>query len=429
MSTFVLKGGRVIDPASGLDATGDVRLEGGRVAALATKPGVVSAAGAEVIDCSGLFVVPGLIDPHVHLREPGAEQKETIASGTTAAVAGGFTTVCCMPNTTPCLDNAAMVAFVNARAAQAQSARVFVVGAATEGRKGERLAPMAAMAAEGAVGFTDDGEGVESASMMQKVLLTCKSIGKPFMQHAQERSLTQGAVMNSGAVATRLGLVGWPAVAEELMVERDVRLNASIGARYHTQHVSSGGTVEILRRARAAGMPVSGEAAPHHLLLTDEACDGFQTNAKMNPPLRTRADVAALVAGVADGAIDVLATDHAPHTADEKALDFSSAPFGIVGLECALALYVKALVTSGAISWPRLIALLTINPARLCGLDSRGLGMLREGGPADVSVIDPNASWTIRTSEFRSRSTNCPYDGWSVTGRATAVFVAGRRLR
>ncbi len=427
--TTLLRGGRVIDPASGLDATGDVLLAGGRVQSISTMPGTIAAgAGIEVLECEGLIVCPGLIDPHVHLREPGGEHKETIATGVAAAAAGGFTTVCCMPNTSPCLDNAALVAFVHQRAAVAGRTRVFVAGAATEGRKGERLAPMASMAAEGAVAFTDDGDGIESASMMQKVLATCASVGKVFMQHAQERTLSAGGVMHAGAVSARLGLGGWPSVAEELMVERDVRLNRGIRARYHVQHVSSGGTVDILRRARAMGEPVSGEASPHHLLLTDEACDGFDTNAKMNPPLRPRADVDALLAGVADGSIDVLATDHAPHSADEKALDFSSAPFGIIGLESALALYVKALVASGAIDWPRLVALLTINPARLLGLDSIGLGALGEGGPADLTVIDPALEWTIRAAAFRSKSRNCPFEGVAVRGKATAAFVAGRRV-
>lgn len=425
----LLRGGRIIDPATGLDSTGDVLLSEGVVRSVSTTPGAITAhPDLDVVDCEGLLVTPGLIDPHVHLREPGGEHKETIATGVAAAAAGGFTSVCCMPNTSPCLDNAALVAFVHQRAAAAGLTRVFVAGAATEGRKGERLAAMASMVDEGAVAFTDDGDGIESAAMMQRVLATCASVGKVFMQHAQERTMSAGGVMHAGAVSARLGLGGWPSVAEELMVERDVRLNRGIRARYHVQHVSSGGTVDILRRARAMGEPVSGEASPHHLLLTDEACEGFNTHAKMNPPLRPRADVDALVAGVADGTIDVLATDHAPHSADEKALDFSHAPFGIVGLECALALYARALVESGAIDWPRLIALLTIHPARLLGLDAQGLGALREGGTADVTVIDPTQEWTIVAREFRSKSHNCPFDGWTVRGRASAAFVAGRRI-
>jgi dihydroorotase len=380
------------------------------------------------LDCAGLLVCPGLVDPHVHLREPGQEHKETIASGVAAAVAGGFTTVCCMPNTSPCLDSAPLVEFVRLRAREAGLARVVVAGAATVGRKGEHLAPMAAMAAAGAVAFTDDGDGIASAQVMLRVLQMCRTVGKPFMQHCQEPTLTQGAAMNAGPLQARLGLGAWPAVAEELMLERDVALNRGVGARYHAQHLSTAGSVEIIRRARARGQPVSGEASPHHLLLTDAACEGYNTDAKINPPLRTAADVQALREGVADGTITVLATDHAPHSAAEKARDFANAPFGIVGLETALPLYAKALVETGAIGWPRLIELLTLEPARLLGLEARGVGTLSVGAPADVTVIDPEAEWTIDRAQFRSASANTPFHGWRVRARATAVFVGGRRV-
>ncbi len=430
MPSILLSGGRVIDPASGVDATGDLLLRDGRIAALATKRGELKAADADqVIECEGTIVVPGLIDPHVHLREPGAEAKETIRTGAGAALAGGFATVCCMPNTNPALDTAAMVEFVRMRASEANLARVFVVGAATVGRHGEQLAPMGAMANAGAVAFSDDGDGIANAEVMRKVLAVCKSVDRAFMQHCQEPALTQGGVMNAGPLAARLGLGGWPAIAEEIMIERDIRLNRAIGCRYHTQHLSSGGSAEILRRARAEGQPVSGEVAAHHLLLTEEACDGYDTMAKMNPPLRTAADIRALKEAVADGTITVLATDHAPHTAAEKARDFASAPFGIIGLECALPLYVRALVDDGVIGWPRLIAMMTIEPARLCGFDRRpgleSLGTLRVGGIADVTVIDPGATWTIRAAEFASKSRNCPFEGWAVRGRAIHTIVGG----
>ncbi|MFO0963430.1 MAG: dihydroorotase [Phycisphaerales bacterium] len=428
MGTTLLRAGRVLCPASQLDATGDVLLADGRIAAVSTRRGELSAAGGETIDCDGLLVCPGLIDPHVHLREPGGEHKETIATGTAAAVAGGFTSVCCMPNTTPCLDSAPLVEFVRLRAREAGLARVFVAGAATVGRKGEQLAPMAAMGQAGAVAFTDDGDGIASAQMMLRVLQMCRATGRPFMQHCQEPTLTQGATMNAGPLQAKLGLGGWPAVAEELMLERDIRLNRAVGARYHAQHLSTAGSAQLIRAARAAGQPVSGEASPHHLLLTDAACDGYATSAKMNPPLRTAADVQALREAVADGTIDVLATDHAPHTAAEKARDFANAPFGIVGLETALALYAKALVETGAIGWPRLVELLTIQPARLMGIDAMGLGTLRVGAPADVTVIDATARWTIDPAKFVSRSANTPFGGWQVTGRATRVFVEGRAL-
>jgi dihydroorotase len=284
------------------------------------------------------------------------------------------------------------------------------------------------MGQAGAVAFSDDGDGIASAQMMLRVLQMCKAVGRPFMQHCQEPTLTQGAAMNAGPLQAKLGLGGWPAIAEELMLERDVMLNRGVGARYHAQHLSAAGSAEIIRRARAAGQPVSGEASPHHLLLTDQACDGYNTEAKMNPPLRTQKDVQALREAVADGTIDVLATDHAPHTAAEKARDFANAPFGIVGLETALPLYAEALVATGAIGWPRLVALLTIQPARLLGLDGTGLGTLRIGAAADVTVIDPGAAWTIDPADFRSRSRNTPFAGRRVTGRAVRTFVGGRQV-
>jgi dihydroorotase len=425
MTSTLLRAGRVICPASGLDATADVLLADGRIAAISQKRGELTAAGAEVIDCDGLMVVPGLIDPHVHLREPGGEHKETIATGVAAAIAGGFTSVCCMPNTTPCLDSGPLVEFVRLRAREAGQARVFVAGAATVGRAGEQLAPMAAMKHAGAVAFTDDGDGIANAQVMVRVLQMTKAVGCPFMQHCQEPALTQGAAMNAGPLQAKLGLGAWPAIAEELMLERDVMLNRAVGARYHAQHLSCAGSAEIIRRARAAGQPVSGEASPHHLLLTDDACDNYNTMAKMNPPLRTAADVQALRQAVADGTIDVLATDHAPHSDAEKARDFAGAPFGIIGLEHALPLYREALVDSGAIDWARLIALLTIQPARLLGLDAMGLGTLRVGAPGDVTVIDPEARWTVDPAAGRSKSRNTPFAGRALRGRAVHVFVDG----
>jgi dihydroorotase len=425
MATTLLRGGRVLCAASGLDQTADVLLAGGRVAAVSARRGELAAGDAAVVDCDGLLVCPGLIDPHVHLREPGGEHKETIASGTAAALAGGFSSVCCMPNTTPCLDSAPLVEFVRLRAREANHARVFVAGAATVGRSGEQLAPMAAMARAGAVAFTDDGEGIASAQVMLRVLQMAKAVGRPFMQHCQEPSLTQGASMNSGVLQARLGHGGWPSVAEELMLQRDLMLNRAVGARYHAQHLSAAGSADLLRAARAAGQPVSGEVSPHHLLLTEDACDGDRTDAKMNPPLRTARDVEALRAAVADGTIDVLATDHAPHSPAEKARDFASAPFGIIGLEHALPLYREALVDSGAIGWPRLVELMSLQPARLLGLDAMGLGTLRVGAPADVTVIDPDAAWRVDPASGRSKSRNTPFAGRALRGRAVHVFVDG----
>ena len=422
---ILLRGGRIVDPALGIDAEGDVLLAGGLVAELAPGRRIDATGGVRVIDCGGMIVAPGLIDPHVHLREPGGEAKETIRTGAAAAAAGGFAAVCCMPNTSPTLDTPTVVRYVQ-HAARGADCEVFVVAAATVGRKGEQLAPMSAMAAAGAVAFSDDGDGVANPAMMRRVLEVCASLDRAFMQHCQDAQLSEGGVMNEGPVATRLGLLPWPREAEEVMLERDVRLNRAIGARYHAQHLSSGGSAEIIRRARRDGLPVSGEVSPHHLLLTDEACDGYDTMAKMNPPLRGARDIALLKEAVADGTIDVLATDHAPHTAAEKARDFSSAPFGIIGLECALPLYAKALVEDGVIGWPRLVELLSIQPARLCGLDARGFGSLAPGNPAHATVIDPRREWTIDADSFRSKSRNCPFHGWRVRGRAVLTVVGGR---
>lgn len=427
-ATILFRGGRILDAAQQIDAEGDLLVVDGRVAKVAPGRRLDAPTGAQTLDCRGMLVTPGLIDPHVHLREPGGEAKETVRSGTASAVAGGFTTVCCMPNTNPAIDTATTVRFVQHAAREAARARVFVVGAATVGRKGEQLAPMQSMSAAGAVAFSDDGECIMNAATMRRVLEVCAALGKSFMQHCQDHHLSEGGVMNEGAVATRLGLLPWPREAEEIIVERDVRLNRAIGARYHAQHLSSGGSAAILRRARAEGVRCSGEASPHHLLLTDDACEGYDTQAKMNPPLRAKRDIAELKQAIADGTIDVLATDHAPHTSAEKARDFASAPFGIIGLDCALPLYAKALVSDGVIGWPRMIELMTRAPAELCGLDALGLGSLREGAPGDVTVIDPNLEWTIDVARFASKSRNCPFDGWKVRGRAVATVVGGRTL-
>jgi dihydroorotase len=426
MPTLLIRGGRLISPASpsspAIDATCDLAIADGKIAAIGQK--LPTPPDATVIDAQGCIVAPGLIDPHVHLRDPGQEHKETIETGTAAAVAGGFTSICCMPNTSPALDTPELIRYVHDRAARSGLCRVFAVGAATKGRKGEELAEIDLMRRQGAVGFSDDGDCIASAGMMARVLGACQ--GSVFMQHAQDPTLTRGAAMHSGSVSSRLGLGGWPRVAEEIIVERDIRLNASIRARYHVQHISSGNTVELIRRARAAGMPVSGEASPHHLLLTHEACDNYNTLAKVNPPLREDSDRLALAQGVADGTITVLATDHAPHSDDEKSLPFEEAPFGLVGLETALPLYIEALVRTGAIDWPRLIALLTIEPARLCNLDQMGLGSLAPGAPADITIIDPDLAWTIDADRFHSRSRNSPFLGRAVKGRAIATIVDGR---
>ena len=423
MPELIVQGGRIIDPGSGFDQTADVLISGGVIAGIGRIP---PSSQAMRIDAEGCIVAPGLIDVHVHLREPDPQHDETVNSGAEAATKGGFTSVCCMPNTRPPIDTADIVRLIQRKAEQANQARVFVVGCATQGRRGEQLAAIASMAQSGAVAFSDDGDCVADASMMDKVLRAVSETDRCFMQHCQEPTLTEGASMNAGPTATRLGLTGWPSVAEELIIERDVRLNRSIGCRYHAQHLSSGESVQIIRRAQAQGQPVTAEATPHHLLLTEEACDDYNTMAKMNPPLRTTGDITALKKGIADGTITILGTDHAPHPLHRKQTVFGEAAFGIVGLESALPLYAKALIEDGVIDWPQMLAMMTVNPARLVGIDRLGLGSLTLGGPADLTVIDPELQWTIAAEEFTSQGRNCPFDGWPVKGRAIATIVAGR---
>ena len=423
MSSLTIRGGRVIDPATGLDQITDIVMAGGKVA----RVGDVTRPEGVVLDASGCIVSPGLIDPHVHLREPGHEEKETIATGAASAVNGGFTSICCMPNTSPALDDDGRIEFVYRQAQRANQCNVFPVGAITKGRAGKELAEIGLMARAGAVAFSDDGVAVASAAVMAKALAYIAMTGKVLMQHCEDPELG-GGVMNAGALAVRLGLAGWPRVAEELVIQRDIMLNTALGhgCRYHVQHISSGGSVELVRRARQdlfGQAHITAEASPHHLLLTEDNCSTYDTQYKMNPPLRGRRDVEALLEGIKDGTITVLATDHAPHTREEKELEFAAAPFGIIGLDCALALYAKALIDSGVLDWPAMLAMMTINPARLCGLD--GKGTLAEGADADVTVIDPRETWTIDVEQFASRSRNCPFHGWSVTGRPIATIVGG----
>jgi dihydroorotase len=429
MPSLLIVGGRVIDPASGFDQPADVAIADGKIAAIDPKRKLPRFPADEVIDAAGCLVTPGLIDPHVHLREPGGEHKETLATGSMAGVAGGFTTLCCMPNTNPALDTPELMKFVLGRARETALCRIFPIAAATKARHGEELTEIALLAQAGAVGYSDDGDCIASAGVMARVFAAVATTGLAFMQHCQDPTLTRGAAMHAGEVATRLGLAGWPRLAEELIIERDIRLAGAVGygCRYHVQHISSAESVDLVRKARqsAGDLVVTAEASPHHLLLTHEACDGYNTAARVNPPLREKRDVEALRQGVADGTLTVLATDHAPHSEDEKALPFEEAPFGLVGLETALALYAEALVHSGAITWPRLIALMTVEPAKLCNLDAAGLGALKVGGPADVTVIDPERAWTITPAELKGKSKNTPFLGRSVRGRAIATIVGG----
>jgi dihydroorotase len=426
MTTTLIKGGRVLDPASGTDGVMDVLVSGNRITHIGEN---LPSDGAKTIEAGGLIVAPGLIDPHVHLRQPGQEHKETILTGSRAAVAGGFTTVCCMPNTTPTLDSPEIVRFIYDQARSAKC-RVFPVAAGTIGRSGERMTEIQLLAKAGAVGISDDGDVIASAGVMKSVFTATAAAGLVFMQHCQEPTLTRGAAMHAGGISTKLGLTGWPRIAEEIIIERDVRLLSVAPCRYHVQHLSCAGSIEIVRIARANGLPVTAEASPHHLLLTDEACLGYDTSAKMNPPLREQSDLEAIRKGVADGTITILATDHAPHTADEKALPFGDAPFGIIGLETALAGYSKALIDPGHVDWLKLVELMTINPAKLCNLDKAhrdedGLGELREGGLADITLIDPEHKWTVSEADLEGLSRNTPFMGETFSARPVLTMVGG----
>ena len=426
---LVIRGGRVIDPASGLDERADILVEQGVVAAIETDPAALSTEPrAAVIDAEGCLVAPGLIDPHVHLREPslGQGHRDTIRSGCATALAGGFTSVCCMPNTAPPIDTPQRVADVLARGRDAAGSRCFVVAAATIGRHGEVPAPIEAMAEAGAVGFTDDGDAVADAEVLEKILAAVRACERVFMQHCQDPALAGGGVMHAGPRAVRLGLDGWPPEGETAILERDLHLVEAIGARYHAQHLSCAGSVDIVRRARSQGMPVTAEVTPHHLLLTEDACEGWHAQAKVNPPLRTTDDIAHLLEGVADGTITVLGTDHAPHPLASKITDFATASFGFIGLEHALPLYVRALLEPGVLGWPELLAMMTVHPAALTGLDRLGLGRLQVGGPADLVVIDPNRPVRIDARTLRTAARNTPFDGWEVSGAAIATIVAGR---
>ncbi len=418
MSSILIKNGTVIDPSQQLQAKRDVLIENGRVSEIDSS---ISGKFGQVIDAAGQFVVPGLIDIHVHFREPGDEEEETIASGSAAAVAAGFTTVCCMPNTKPALDNEAQIEFVLRESERIALANVLPVGAITKGREGKELAELASMHQRGAIALSDDGTGVNDSAVMRRALQYIRMFDGLLMQHCEDHQLAGGA-MNAGEVSTIIGMPGIPGEAEQLMIARDIVLNRGIGCRYHVQHISTAFSVELIRRGKHYGLPITAEVAPHHLLLTDESCRTFDTNYKMNPPLRTQADVDACIAGVKDGTIDILATDHAPHLAEEKELEFPYAPFGILGLEGALALYIKALVTPGHIDWMKLIDMMSTKGAQIIRYPR---GTLKETSVADVTVIDPELLWTIDKEQFVSKSRNTPFHGWEVKGRATHTIVGG----
>jgi dihydroorotase len=418
LRTIHITGGRIIDPSQDIDRVGDLWIGRGRI--LPTGEGYDEA--EVVIDARGLIVCPGLIDAHVHLREPGNEEDETIATGAEAALAGGVTSVACMPNTIPALDTQGAVEFVVLQAQRARKANVYPIGAVSKGRKGEELAELGQLVEGGAVGFTDDGAPVASASLMRQALEYAKMFDKVVMQHCQVPELTVGGVMNEGFESTKLGLRGMPAAAEDIMVARDIRLAEITGGRLHIQHISTARSVELVREGKRRGVRVTAEACPHHFTLTDENLRTFDANFKMNPPLRTWADVEAVIGGLKDGTIEVLATDHAPHAPEKKLREIDQAPFGIVGLETLLPVTVLGLIEPGHLTWPEVIRKLTVAPAQLLGIDK---GTLRPGADGDVTIIDPEARWTIDPAAFRSKSRNTPYGGWDVRGRAHTVIVGG----
>jgi len=418
---ILLRGGRVVDPSQKLDAVRDVLLADARVAALGE--GVEASADTRVVDCAGMVVTPGLIDVHVHLREPGGEHKETIASGARAAAAGGFTAVCAMPNTDPPIDDPAAVGFVLAEGRRAGAARVYPVGCISAGRKGERLALIGEMVETGAVAITDDGSPVMDSGLMRLALLYAQAFGIPVADHPEDLTLSARGHMNEGLVATRLGLPGKPNAAEDIHIVRDLLLAELTGGHIHLQHVSTRFGVDSIRQARARGVRVTAEASPHHLILDESAVEGYRTDAKMNPPLRSPEDVAAVRDGLADGTLDVIATDHAPHHYDEKEAAFTDAPNGIVGLETALGLVLTHVVGKGVIDLPTMVERMSCQPARAFGLDG---GTLAEGSVADVTVFDPEARWTVDPRTFRSKSRNTPFAGWELTGRARWTIVGGR---
>ncbi len=419
MSTLRIANGRVIDPSQGIDQVADLWVRGDRVAGLGPQPDLHA---DRTLDASGKLVCPGLIDMHVHLREPGREEDETIATGTAAALAGGVTSVACMPNTEPALDSQAAAEFVYLQAERAGNANVFPVGAITKGRQGQELAEIGGLVEGGAVAFTDDGSPVASAEIMRRALEYCRMFDRAVLSHSEDSDLTRGGVMHEGFESMRLGLRGMPAAAEEIMVFRDIALAELTGARLHILHVSTRGSVELIRRARARGVRVSGEACPHHFTLTDRELRRYDSNYKMTPPLRTEDDVRALLDGLKDGTLEVIASDHAPHAVEKKTRELDQAPYGIIGLETLLPVCVLSLIEPGHLTWPQLIEKLTVNPARVLGIDR---GTLRPGAAADVTVIDPAAEWVIDPSRFRSKSRNCPFAGWKVRGRAHAVIVGG----
>jgi dihydroorotase len=418
---ILIRGGRIIDPSRGADEVADLFLADGKVQASGRDLGHPD--DARVVDAAGKVVAPGLIDLHVHLREPGQEDVETVATGAMAAAAGGFSAVCAMPNTDPVTDNQAAVGFIVSQAQRAAKARVYPIGAVSLGQKGQQLAEFGELVGAGAVAVSDDGKPVASSHLMRTALEYARTFGIPVADHCEDPTLAAGGAMHEGLVSTRLGLKGVPAAAEEIMVARDILLAELTGGHVHLCHMSTRGSVELIRRAKEKGLRVTSEACPHHFTLTHEACEGYNTHAKMNPPLREPEDREAIRQALRDGTIDVICTDHAPHHYDAKEREFDDAPNGIIGLETALGLAVSELVESGLLSLPELVNRMSVMPARIFGLQG---GSLAPGAPADVVVFDPAAEWTVQPEEFYSKSRNTPFAGRRLRGRAETTIVRGQ---
>ena len=419
MAKILIKGGRVISPAQKLDKTCDVLIEKGKIAAIGKD---LDDKGAKVIDAAGKIVTPGLVDIHVHLRDPGLEYKEDIASGTLSAVTGGFTSVACMPNTQPVNDNQTVTSYILNKAAQEGHCRVFPIASITKGLKGESLTGMGELKELGVTAVSDDGKPVRNPQLMRRAMEYAKPFGLTIVSHAEDLDLVDSGVMNEGPVSTELGLKGITWVSEDSATAREVMLAEFTGAHLHVAHVSTKGSIDIVRQAKKRGVNVTCEAAPHHFTLTDEAVRGYNTNAKMNPPLRSAEDKEAVRQGIADGTVDAIATDHAPHHIDEKNVEFNIAMNGIVGLETALPLTLK-LVEDGLIDLSKAVALLTSGPAASLGLP---VGQLAEGGDADVTVLDPTLEWTVEAQKLASKSKNTPFDGWKMKGAAVCTIVSGK---
>jgi dihydroorotase len=419
--SLLIKGGLVVDPSRHLEEPRDLLVDKGKIVAL-EPPGQIPDRGRQVISAPGLVVAPGLLDMHVHLREPGEEYKETIATGTRAAVQGGFTAVAAMPNTKPVNDTAAVTRLILDQAREAGNARVYPVGAISAGSKGEVLSEYGDLKAAGVVALTDDGHPVSSAMLMRRAMEYARTFDLPIISHCEDLDLRADGVMHEGHISLRLGLKGIPAAAEEVMVYRDLTLCRLTGARLHIAHVSTGGSVAIIRLAKAMGLPVTAETAPHYFSLTDAAVLGYDTNAKVNPPLRTEMDVASIKEALRDGTLEAIASDHAPHTSLEKEVEFTAAAFGLIGLETSLGLTLK-LVHSGELSLLQAIDRLSTGPARILGVAG---GTLAVGATADITLIDLNREWTVDASAFASKSRNCPFHGWTLKGKAVMTIVGGK---